>query len=310
MTAQPTDTTDDRHTPSGREVVVVGDINVDVVVAPSGPLRQGSDVESSTVIVGGGSAANTACWLASLGRAVRFVGVVGSDPFGTHSVDLLRAAGVSSSVRISTDAVTGLCVVLVDPSGERTMLPDAGANRLLHPDDIPVADISTAAALHVSGYSLLRPEPRDAALVALAAAHAAQVPTFIDAASSGPLRDVGAEAFLAWSEGSHLLLNAEEACALVPDADDPMTAALRLSSRHASVVLKLGADGAILVEAGQVRATQDAIPVTVIDSTGAGDAFAAGYIAAFTDGADGQDRLLAGARAGAHAVARRGARPA
>jgi sugar/nucleoside kinase (ribokinase family) len=126
----------------------------------------------------------------------------------------------------------------------------------------------------------------------------------VDAASAGPLRRVGGAAFLDWVRGTDLLLaNEDEAVALVGSADP---VALTGSARYA--VVKRGADGAVWAAAGGTVAVP-AQPATMVDVTGAGDAFAAGLLSAWLDGAAPADALRAGHRLGARAVARTGARP-
>jgi ribokinase len=292
-----------------RPVVFIGDVNVDIVAMAAGALRRGSDMDSEVSLVGGGSAANMAAWSAALGHDAHLVAIVGDDHLGVTAMETLRAAGVTLHIRMASER-TGTCVVIVEPDGERTMLPDPAANLLLQPSDIPTQVLTEAGALVLSGYSLLRAGPRPAALHALATARQAGIATFIDAASSGPLLDVGAEVFLDWAHGHGLLLNAMEAQALSPGhSDDPRDIARDLSRRHPVVALKRGAQGALVAIDGEVAAEAEAPPVTVVDTTGAGDAFAAGMTGSFTSTSDPSAWLEAGVAAAARAVARRGARP-
>lgn len=292
--------------------VVLGDLNIDIVVSASGPLRAGSDVDADIVMRHGGSAANMAAWLAHERASVTFIGCVGNDALGRDARATLQHAGVTLAVQTSDTVPTGTCVVLVDPHGERTMLPDPGANLLLREDDLPWDVIDNAAVLLVSGYALLRPGPRPAAVAAIQRAHAHGIRVVVDAASSGPLRDVGGERFLRWVGPAWILANSDEMTALTehldPAAKD-IAAARLLSERLGTVVLKRGADGASLAQNGSIIAQMPAVPATVIDSTGAGDACAAGFVAALLAGAGTVEAVQRGVTLGALAVSRRGGRP-
>ncbi len=122
-------------------IVVLGDVMVDVVARLAGPLAPGSDAPAAIRFHGGGSAANTAAWLAAAGAEPVLVGRVGDDERGRAATEELRAAGVEVRLAADPELPTGTCVVLVGPDGERTMVPDAGANEAL-----AEADLSDRAA--------------------------------------------------------------------------------------------------------------------------------------------------------------------
>lgn len=366
-------------------VLVVGDIATDVVAVLPAPLAGGLALGTDTAVrIGltpGGSAANTATWLAGTGTPVTLIAAVGADSAGDARLAELSAAGVRPAVaRVA--APTGAIVVLSDPQ-ERTMLCDRGANQLLpvehvtaavraaaHPagsgpadgpgstgpadgSDSPDlagrsdssdlagrsggtglagepgntdlvdaagragpaggtrgADVAGGAAwLHLSAYPLFDPGSAPAALAALATAREVGLRVSVDAASAGPLAAAGGAAH-DWLRGIDLLFaNLDEARVLVGDpAADPVDAARSLTVLARSVVVKLGAAGAIRVD-GDRLVRVDAVPVEVVDPTGAGDAFAAGLLAAELAGADAVTALRAGAALGARAVSQLGARP-
>jgi sugar/nucleoside kinase (ribokinase family) len=287
-------------------VVVVGDIVTDVLAVYSGPLATGTDTAAAVSLTAGGSAANTAAWLAFAATPVTLVGVVGEDAAGADRLAELAEAGVDCAVRRAAGASTGTVVVLSD-EGERTMLCDRGANALLSTMDIDAAleAVTDAAHLHLSGYALFDEASRAAGRHALATARARGLTTSVDAASAGPLRRVGAEAFLEWVRGAELLLaNADEAVALTGSADP---ATLTGPVRYA--IVKRGAEGAGWASQGSGTRWIAAEPATVRDVTGAGDAFAAGLLSSWLAGADPEDALRHGAALGARAVSRAGARP-
>jgi sugar/nucleoside kinase (ribokinase family) len=286
-------------------IVVLGDLMVDVLVRLSGPLAPGSDVAASIRFHGGGSAANTAAWLAAAGAEPAFVARVGDDGRGREAVEELRAGGVDARLAVDAELPTGTCVVLVGPDGERTMAPDAGANDALAEDDLSGDLIEEGGHLHVSGYALLRPGSRPAARAAIARAGRADMTVSVDASSSALL----SEDFLEQGEGAELLLaNASEAHALTGESG-PEQAARLLAERFAEVVVKLGPDGALWTNGSEVLRAA-AVPVdAVVDTTGAGDAFAAGLIAARASDASTAESLAAGCRLAARAVQTAGARP-
>ena len=284
-------------------VLVVGDVVTDVVVVHSGQLAVGSDTPARIRVTGGGSAANTAAWLATAGVSVTLVAVVGDDAAGTDRVAELTAAGVRCAVRRAPSAATGAVVVL-SGGGDRTMLADRGANLLLEPSDVDTALADGFVHLHLSGYALLDAASRAAGLRALAAPG---VTTSVDAASAVPLRGLP---FLDWVRRVDLLLaNVDEAAVLLGGSAPPADLARGLAAAGvAHAVVKCGADGALWAVGGDV-VWAPAVATEVVDPTGAGDAFAAGLLAAWLAGAPREAALAAGAALGARAVSRVGARP-
>ncbi len=292
-------------------MVVLGDLMTDVIARVDDPLALGSDTAARVRTRQGGAGGNVAAWLAASGLDVRFVGRVGDDPFGREAVDVLRAAGVRTHVAVDPRAATGACVVLVGRDGERTMLPDAGANSMLDVRDLPVADLRDAAHVHVSGYTLMNPGSRAAGLAALGLARDAGVPTSVDAASAAPLQALGPGVFTDLTDGVGLLFATLDEAEVLCGSRDPDVAAARLTEHHPQVVLKLGARGAWWCPQDG-RATvrvPAAAPRPVVDAIGAGDAFAAAVVAGLVRGEDPGTALRAGCERGAEVVGREGARP-
>ncbi len=285
--------------------LVVGDVMFDVVARLSGPLAPGSDAHAAIRYHGGGSAANTAAWLAAAGAEPLLAGRVGDDERGLTMRDELRAAGVETALAVDPELPTGTCIVLVGPDGERTMAPDAGANDGLSEADVPDELLAAAGHLHVAGYALLRTGSRPAARAAISRALERGLSVSVDPSSAALL----SPEFLDHAQGAGLLLpNAEEARMLSGESD-PERAARALAARFGEVVITLGPDGALWTD-GRESVHCDAVVVeAVVDSTGAGDAFAAGLLAARMEGAEPTEALAAGARLAARAVSRPGGRP-
>jgi sugar/nucleoside kinase (ribokinase family) len=288
-----------------RRIVVLGDVMVDVVTRLSVPLAPGSDAPAVIRFHGGGSAANTATWLARAGVEPVLVGRVGDDERGRGASEELRLAGVETALAIDPELPTGSCVVLVGPEGERTMAPDAGANDALREIDLADELLASAAHLHVAGYALLRSGSRPAARAAIARALERGITVSVDPSSAALL----SPEFLDHAAGAGLLLpNADEAWMLSGERDSER-AGRALATRFGEVVVTLGADGALWTD-GRASVRAQAVPVDdAVDSTGAGDAFAAGLLAARLDGAGPEEALAAGARLAAEAVRRPGGRP-
>jgi sugar/nucleoside kinase (ribokinase family) len=263
----------------------VGDLVEDVVVWLSGPPRPATDTPVDIFRRRGGSAANVAAFAAGVAGAARFVGRVGDDALGAHLVAELEAAGVDA--RVQRAGRTGTIVVLVDPGGERTMLPDRGAATGL--DGIPPSWLDGVTVLHLPAYSLTV-EPMAGTCRALAGvARARGIALSVDASSVAVLEAFGLDRFrgVVGEIGPDVLLaNADEAGAL----------GLAGAPLAPVTVVKDGARPVIVVSGGE-RPCQ-AVPVepvlAVVDTTGAGDAFAAAFLVAWSGGAPVVDAVRAG----------------
>jgi sugar/nucleoside kinase (ribokinase family) len=248
------------------------------VVVLAGQPAPGSDRPATIVSRGGGAGANVAVHLARLRVPVVLAGCVGDDPGAAGLRAELAAAGVRLALRTVPGAATGTVVSLVEPGGQRSMLADRGANLSLAPEDVPLP--TPGGHLHLSGYTLLDPGPRSAGLAALAAAVATGCTVSVDPASTGPLARYGVDRWLADTAAATVLLpNADEA-RLLTGCADPAEAARALAARHEVVAVSLGADGALWAS-GTTVVHRPAHPAKVVDTTGAGDAFAAGVLAAW-----------------------------
>jgi sugar/nucleoside kinase (ribokinase family) len=281
---------------------------VDVAVAAPA-LARGGDVPGSVRLGPGGSAANVAVWAAEAGAGALVVARHGDDLAGRLLAAALADRSVGLHPPAPAPAATGAMLVVTE-SGERTFVADPGANLHLGAGDV-VAALAGAAAVFVSGYPLLRAETRAAALAAVAEAGRVAVPAAVDAASWPLVAGAAGEPVLQAAElAGTLLANLDEAAALT-GRRDPAAAAARLAARVGTAVVKCGADGVVVCAAAGGRPlTVTAQVAQVTDVTGAGDAFAAGYLVALAGGAQPAEAARAGTLLAARAVATVGAWPA
>ncbi len=282
----------------GRPVVVVGDVGVDVLTRPHGPVPDGGESTADVRLTPGGAGANTAVWLAAAGASVTLLSRVGDDVAGDAARRALEDAGVGC--RLTVDPVRPTCtvVVLVDARGGRTMLSDRGAVAALAPQDVRLPE--GEGHLHVSGYVLLSPGSRAAGLAALAEARERGWTTSVDPQSAEQVRAVGVDTFLGWVDGVDLLLPNEIELDALGEA---------VLDRVGAVAATYGAGGARWLARGAVPEHVAAPAVTCTDSTGCGDAFDAGLLVAWVAGRTPRECLEAGVATGSRAATAPGARP-
>jgi sugar/nucleoside kinase (ribokinase family) len=269
-------------------LVALGDLMLDVVVAPEHPLEHGTDVPGSLRFRTGGSAANVARAFARLGGGASFIGSVGSDAWGRRLAAALREDGVTARVVIAGQ-VTGRLAAVVDRGGERSFVTERAAADLLRPDDVRAAWLRRCGVLHVPAYSLFHDPVARAAARGAELAHEASAMVSVDTASRGPLLAFGRAA--AWERIAGLrpdLLFANRGEAVALAGTTSSRAAARLLDLAPVVVVKDGPAGCAVAwrDATGVVAELDvaASPIAAADTTGAGDAFAAGFLFALLGG--------------------------
>lgn len=290
------------------KILVVGDVMQDIIVRPDGPLVRGSDRAATIRAAPGGSGANQAAWLGHLGASVGFAGRVGAADAATQAA-LLRAHGVLPCLGEDPDLPTGTLVTLLDAGGERSFFSDRAANTRLCAADLPEHLLDGVRLLHLSGYALFCEGPRGAVLGFAAAARRRGIAVSLDAGSAGFLAELGPRRFLDWLDGiGTLFANQDEAAVLTGRHDTAAQLAALL--RHCPCcVLTRGAAGALAAQHGSPPVSEPAPPVAAVDSTGAGDAFVAGFLHARLRGAALGACLAAGVARGAEAATRLGGRP-
>ncbi|MFJ1764378.1 carbohydrate kinase family protein [Amycolatopsis sp. NPDC088138] len=286
-------------------IVVVGDAALDVIARHDKPLPHGGDARAKIRFTGGGSGANTALWLRSLGADTTLLARIGDDPGGRLIKAELEAAGVRCAFAVDPEAPTCCVVVMVDATGQRSMLADRGANQRFAPEDVTRESLGEAGHLHLSGYVLLDPPSRAAGLAALALARELGLTTSVDPQAAAHITDPAA--FLDDVRGVDLLMpNTEELVALTGSADP--ASAKELLAAVGAVVVTAGLNGASWVDGGGVTSVP-AIEADCVDSTGAGDAFDAGVLTGWLAGESTVDVLRHGTRLGALAVGKVGPQP-
>jgi len=249
-------------------ICTLGDLLLDVIVRAPHPLAVGADTPVETKVASGGQAANVAAWTATLGGDARFVGKQAEDEAGELARSLLERRGVEVAGPRGAGR-TGVVVSLVGPDGERSMATDRGVAPELRAGELEPAWFAGCEWLHLSGYSLLADPIGEAALAAsdLARAEGAQVS--VDLSSWSAIRAFGAERFR------------ERLERLAPDvvfANEPelelVAGAYGLAE---TVVVKRGSRG-VAVHGPNGIDERAPLPGEVVDTTGAGDALAAGFI--------------------------------
>ena len=276
-------------------ILVVGDVIDDTVVIPSGPIRPDTDTPSVIRRVPGGSAANTAAWLAALGADVAFVGAVGAADVARHAALL---PGVDVRLQ-AVDAATGAIVVLVQGQ-ERAMLTDRGANAQLDFDAIP--DDLIRAHVHLTGHSMAASDGSAfARFVRRAKATGATVS--VSPGSVAYIDALGPARFAQVVGGADVLFASLAEATALAGASDPESIAARIQAP--TLVLTDGAEG-VIVEGVRLPAVPASV---VVDPTGAGDAFCAGFLARWVIEKDAVAAARAGTEVAARAVGVVGGRP-
>ncbi len=261
-------------------LVCIGDLMLDVVVRADANLEVGSDVPGSLRLRLGGSAGNTCRSFVALGGQAAFVGAVGSDPLGKRLAKAMRVAGVTTHL-VHVHGSTPRLAAFIAPNGERSFVTDRGVADALSASSLKASWFARADALHLPAYSLLRAPLSEACLSAVSVVREHGGLISVDLASRAPLVEAGADHGLLAVRAAApdvLFANMDEVTALVGRNGAP-----RLLDVAPVVVVKLGPSGCLVLWRGaQPRAVLEVEvatkPLGAVDSTGAGDAFDAGFL--------------------------------
>ncbi|HKJ83840.1 MAG TPA: adenosine kinase [Mariprofundaceae bacterium] len=254
----------------------------------------------------GGSAANTIVGIADFGGRAAYACKVGKDDFGHRYIDEMRRLGITAEIAPS-NGQTGTCVVLITPDAQRTMLTHLGISATLSADDIEAREIARSKYVYVEGYLFAGDETRQAAMRAIRLAKEQGVKVALTI-SDPFLIDICKDTFWELIEGPVDLLfcNFEEAKSLT-GMDDPIECA-RVIHRHTeNVALTLGKNGSIIMHENEAIPIEG-VEVEAVDTTGAGDMYAAGVLYGITNGFSWRQAGHLGSHAASRIVSQLGAR--
>ncbi|MDA2984469.1 MAG: carbohydrate kinase family protein [Actinomycetota bacterium] len=298
-----------------KEILCIGDLALDVLAKLDGfgleQLNYGSDTPSQVSTYGGGAAANVASWLIKMDTQPTLIARVGDDSIGNALIHELEGSGVRCHKRVNPHLATGCVVVLVDSSGERTMLPDSGANAGLGLDDLP--ELVNFSAAYISGYALWNSNSHQGVLDIFKRLDQGKIPIIFDPASVGTMQKFSAgkrEVILTSIPKSKVLvLNSAEAEFLSDEKE--ISKSLIFLARYAEIVIiKRGDNGAIARIGSKNQIFEVAAKsVKPLDTTGAGDSFAAGFIGQWVESGDVEAAIVEGNRLAGECVQIIGARP-
>lgn len=275
-------------------IATLGDVMLDVIVRLEEPLVPGDDVRAQTRTGAGGQAANVAAWAASLGADARCIAKRGDDDAGELVARELREHGVEL-VGPVVQGATGVVVSVVGADGERALASDRGVAPGLTPDEVEESWLD-CDVLHLSGYALLREPVSDAALLAARFAHARGARVSVDVAAWTELRTFGPVRF------RELLDTVEPDVLFATEAEWEMLGGAYLTAPAG--VIKRGPRG-ITVISDDARLELSPVAADVVDTTGAGDALAAGFLL----GGSLEEAARRGLEAAARCVSKVGALP-
>ena len=289
------------------KVLCIGDLMLDVIAQIPASVRYGEDNSSTITTRSGGAGGNVASWIKAAGGESFVLARVGDDSAGKTLLSDLDLLGVEYSQTVMPKSPSGVVIVLVDPDGQRTMFPQTGANAGLSIKDLP--SLEGFGALYLSGYALLNEESRPAVLKMIEAVNEKGLPIFFDPTTIASMTRVNIAIMRDWlARMSTVIMNEEEALFLsgASTVEDALATLLRHSH---NVVIKRGALGAIGQNRLGVAISKAALDTSVVDTTGAGDSFAGGFIAAWMQNPDLDSCIEAGIATAAQCVAIVGARP-
>ena len=292
---------------SDPRVLVVGDVIDDILATISIPLRHNTDTPAHITRSSGGSAANTAVWLAHQGVPVDFVGQVGKSDLSRFEGEF-REAGVDAHLHADGERATGTIVIVVE-SESRTMLTDRGANTELDCAAIDPHLVETASWVHLTGYSMFHHSDPESisTFMGVARSHGAQV--MMDASSRGFLEDFGVTRFLDATHDVSLLRCNEDEAFVLSGRESLKDAVNFLGQLYPAVVVTQGSQG-VWFHRGEHSAV---IPlekaVASVDPTGAGDSFNAGLLAGLIHNESVEDAIAQGNSVAAQCITKAGARP-
>ena len=260
----------------------------------------------------GGSAANTAYWISQLGGEAGFIGKISNDDLGKQFQTSLKDSGLKDyTIFEREDNQTGLCAIFITPDGERTMNTYLGAGEYLSVEDLNIDAIKEAKILYMEGYLWDKPASKSAFL------HAAKVNKESGGLNSISLSDVFCvemhrESFISFIENDidYVFCNEDELNSLLQKNSIEESTKLFLEQfpKVEQLVCTLGSNGVLILESGN-KHFFNASEAIVVDKTGAGDFFAAGYLYGLQKGLSVTESAEIANKSAAHVISEIGVRP-
>ncbi len=285
-------------------LVVIGDVAWDIFIRPERDLVRGSDVLGTVDVLPGGAAANVAVWARRLGASVTLKGKVGDDTLGQVMLAHLEREQAAAAVDVIRGGLTTRVGILVSADGEHSFVIDHTKVLRFGDGDAPAALLEGASAVFFNFYDVFLARSASFLTPLLAQARAAGIPVVFDPSSFALLSEYGPQRILDEVGPLDVLIaNDDEAGVLAPAGSvDGLLASAGL------VVVKQGARGASALGPDGWR-HEPAIPISAVDTTGAGDAFNAAFLVEWLASGDVSAALRAGNRLGAHVASHLGAQP-
>jgi len=273
----------------------------DILISHKDEIAFGSDTQANIKIQGGGSATNAAVWASTQNLEVGLVARIGDDQTGKIILEELNRPNLNLNLVKTNGVSSGSCAILIDATGERSMFPDPGANIFLTSNDVPKEWFEQAEIIHISAYSLLRKNTKNAIGEIIKIAKENGLKTSVDVASSQPLIDNdGFNALKDLAPWDYLFANKDEAQVL-----GDIT---KIKSLCKNLILKQGSKESLWIKENfEIKDVPE--KVEVVDLIGAGDAFASGFLVSVINKETPQNTLKNANQLGAKAVGISGARP-
>jgi len=283
------------------KIIFVGDVMQDILISHKDEIAFGSDTQANIKIQGGGSATNAAVWASTQNLEVGLVARIGDDQTGKIILEELNRPNLNLNLVKTNGVSSGSCAILIDATGERTMFPDPGANIFLTSNDVPKEWFEQAEIIHISAYSLLRKNTKNAIGEIIKIAKENGLKTSVDVASSQPLIDNdGFNALKDLAPWDYLFANKDEA--------EVLGDITKIKSLCKNLILKQGSKESLWIkEDFEIKDVPE--KVEIVDLIGAGDAFAAGFLVSVINKETPQNTLKNANQLGAKAVGISGARP-
>lgn len=294
-----------------RRLLCIGDLNADITITSDDRIASGSDTHGRVALAGGGSAANVAAGVVATSHdaTARFVGVVGDDLIGAFLVDELAGHGVEVREVIRPATASRSIAALVDSAGDRSMVSDLSTATVLGLADVDAGWFDRADWLHLTAYSWFPTGGPDVFGALVAAATERSIPWSLDPSSAQMLEgERSPQRALDAFVGAAVIFPNEDEAARLTGHTDPQAAAEELLDVADTVAVTCGADGAVIARRGEPTLVIAAQRAAVVNTLGAGDAFAAGFLAARLAGRTDDECARSALASAAEAVARPTAR--